>query len=218
MEPGSESTTQYLHWRLKETSELEGVTETRAELKVRDQRVRKAADCRAAKWEEPVREVRNLDLGSQRHKRVGFVTTSQDRHLWRYSRLLQTVSRVKELETWLKLPLWEVQADACVLVKPAMYWSSQGTTQFSPETLGLKDWVSSALCWHHGCSHPATRTIIKTRFQINQLVSASPMRGTGKGREGVRAPEFSLSWKVSGSHQRPAYRKTASRLSDLPSL
>ena len=63
--------------------------------------------------------------GSQRHaggreSKVGDIATTQKRHR-HYLKLLQNVSRVKGLETLLKLLVKEAQASVRVLVKPAGY-------------------------------------------------------------------------------------------------
>ena len=94
-------------------------------------------------------EVRNLGSGSQRHRggresKVGGIATAQNRHC-HYLRFLQNVSRVKRLETLLKLPVKKAQASERLLDKPPAFWSTWGTTWFSPEALGLVDWVSSWL-------------------------------------------------------------------------
>ena len=94
-------------------------------------------------------EVRNLGSGSQRHRggresKVGGIATAQNRHC-HYLRFLQNVSRVKGLKTLLKLPVKKAQASERLLDKPPAFSSTWGTTWFSPEALGLVDWVSSWL-------------------------------------------------------------------------
>lgn len=84
----------------------------------------------------------NLGSGSQRHRggresKVGGIATAQNRHC-HHLRLLQNVSRVKGLETLLKLPVKKLRQVNICLTSLLAFKALEGP-HGSPEALGLVD-------------------------------------------------------------------------------